>query len=321
MSQTHLPAQIDNRVSQLCELIRAGEHGTYWEYSFSTYSNTATILYGDKKFSRFLMEWVGAKQGALKSAPDFKLYNIPLWRLINNSGLGANILETEVGLILVADDSISLADSIPRLRGLIDLYKFYSKLYKVEFAFHKTDLAVFGNKSVLHEAKNDTSLKIRNERLIFNERNEHLGLWQCSNIKETAMFNVQNRLNKTDKKMFNMMGKTLGRCYGIDTHTARTLYNVCIKPSMLAGLQALHLTNDSLALLTQYEECIMRKVFKQRELASVTPLYFFWNMEPVEVTLHKMIFSLYYGIWRDTTSPTCTISKKISDNKGLNGQY
>ena len=65
----------------------------------------------------------------------------------------------------------------------------------------------------------------------------------------------------------------------------------------------------------------MRKVFKQRELASVTPLYFFWNMEPVEVTLHKMIFSLYYGIWRDNTSPTCTISKKISDNKGLNGQY
>ena len=100
-----------------------------------------------------------------------------------------------------------------------------------------------------------------------------------------------------------MMGKTLGRCYGIDTSTARTLYNVCIKPSMLAGLQALHLTNDSLELLTKYEQAIMRKVFKQRELASVTPLYFFGNMEPVEITLHKMIFSLFYGMWRDTTSP------------------
>ena len=79
---------------------------------------------------------------------------------------------------------------------------------------------------------------------------------------------------------------------------------------MLAGLQALNLTNESLELLVKYEENIIRKVFKQRDLASTTPLYFFWNVEPVEITMHKMIFSLFYGIWRDTTSPTCKISKK-----------
>ena len=72
------------------------------------------------------MEWVSAKQGALKSAPDFKLYNIPLWRLIENSGLGAVILETSVGLILVADDSISLAKDKAQLKGIIELYEYYT---------------------------------------------------------------------------------------------------------------------------------------------------------------------------------------------------
>ena len=162
-----------DRTSQLYELRRAKEHGKFWEYSFRTYENTATILYGDKKWSKYLMEWVGAKQGALKSAPDFKLYNIPLWRLIENSGLGAVIFETSVGLILVADDSISLAQDAARLKGIIELYEFYSKLYDVEFAFHKTDLAVFGDKKTAREMRADPDLKIGGEKLIFHARNEH----------------------------------------------------------------------------------------------------------------------------------------------------
>ena len=191
-----------DRTSQLYELKRAKEHGKYWEYSLRTYENTATILYGDKKWSKYLMEWVGAKQGALKSAPDFKLYNIPLWRLIENSGLGAVILETSVGLILVADDSISLAKDKAQLAGVIEFYEYYSKLYDVEFAFHKTDLAVFGDKKTAKEMRTDPDLKIGGEKLIFNDRNEHLGLWQCTDIKETAMVNVRHRLDKTNKKMF-----------------------------------------------------------------------------------------------------------------------
>ena len=130
------------------------------------------------------MEWVGAKQGALKSAPDFKLYNIPLWRLIENSKMCAVILETSVGLILVADDSISLAQDKIRLKGIIELYEHYSKLYDVKFAFHKTDLAVFGDKKAKVEMQLDETIKIGGERLIFNEKNEHLGLWQCTDIKK-----------------------------------------------------------------------------------------------------------------------------------------
>ena len=45
-----------DRTSQLYKLIRAGEHGKYWEYSFRTYTGTATVLYGDKKFSKLLVE-------------------------------------------------------------------------------------------------------------------------------------------------------------------------------------------------------------------------------------------------------------------------
>ena len=83
---------------------------------------------------------------------------------------------------------------------------------------------------------------------MFNKRNEHLGLWQCTDIKETAEVNVKHRLNKTDKKTFKMMGTSLGKAPGMGLDTSKFLYNTNIKPSMIAGIQAIHITNESLKM-------------------------------------------------------------------------
>ena len=43
----------------------------------NTYKGTRAIIKGDNKFTKVIVDDIGAK----KSAPDFKLYNIPLNKL------------------------------------------------------------------------------------------------------------------------------------------------------------------------------------------------------------------------------------------------
>jgi len=155
-----------DRISQLYEAIRAGEFGKYFEYTCNTYTGTITVLKGDKRFTELIMDWIGARQGALKSAPDFKLYNIPLGKLIKDSGLGFKCYGTDVGLLLVADDSMSLVPDKESLMALIDLYVWYSKNYAVDFAFNKTVLNVFGDPKLLEDLKNDPNVNKRGEALI-----------------------------------------------------------------------------------------------------------------------------------------------------------
>ena len=60
--------------------------------------------------------------------------------------------------------------------------------YDVKFAFHKTDLAVFGDRKTKAEMQTDKTLKIGGERLIFNEKNEHLGLWSILHYAMERLF-------------------------------------------------------------------------------------------------------------------------------------
>ena len=57
-----------------------------------------------------------------------------------------------------------------------------------------------------------------------------------------------------------MMGASLGKQAGMSLDTSRYLYKVCIKPSMTAGLQAIDITNESLKMLENYEESMMRAI-------------------------------------------------------------
>ena len=127
-----------DRISQLYELSNAGEFGKFLEYSINTYKRTILVIKGDKEFTEIIEDKIGAKQGAKKSAPDFKLYNIPLDKLIKDSNLGYKCFGIDVGLLLVADDSMSIVQDIEALKAIINLYVWYSKNYAVNFAFNKT---------------------------------------------------------------------------------------------------------------------------------------------------------------------------------------
>ena len=66
------------REAQLYELKQAGETEGIWLYSLATYDNTWTVLREGPEYSELIREERGSRQGAKKSAPDYKLYNKPL---------------------------------------------------------------------------------------------------------------------------------------------------------------------------------------------------------------------------------------------------
>ena len=239
--------------------------GKFLEYNINTYKRTILVIKGDKEFTEIIEDKIGAKQGAKKSAPDFKLYNIPLDKLIKNSNLGYKCYGIDVGLLLVADDSMSIIPDIDSLKAIINLYVWYSKNYAVNFTFNKTIINVFGRDDILEKIKNDPSININGNIPLFDEITDHLGLKVCQNTKITAITNVKLRIEKTNKKtllIINNLTATRRKILKIDT--ARTLYTTYIKPSLISGLNALVLDEISKKALIDHEKYLLRKIFKFR---------------------------------------------------------
>ena len=309
-----------DRISQIYELILAGEFGKYLSYSYNTYTGTITLIKGENEFTDIIIEWIGARQGALKSAPDFKLYNIPLHRLINTSNLGFKIFKTDVGLLLVADDSMSLVKDNESLLALIELYVWYSFNYAVDFAFSKTVLNVFGLKEVLKDLKKDEKVNINGQKPLFDEITDHLGLKVCQDTKLTPLTNVQNRIEKTNNKTF-VIHRNLYSAKTIPSlNTSRNLYLTYIRPSLTSGLNALVLDKPAISELAQYEKELLRALFKCRDKATVKPLYKILGIEPIEINLKLHVLTLFHNLWTMKENEAFTICKMILE-KECKGPY
>ena len=61
----------------------------------------------------------------------FKVYSVPLYRLLKGSGCGTEIAGHDWAMIAVADDAISVTDSREKFQIISDIYTLYSKEYGV----------------------------------------------------------------------------------------------------------------------------------------------------------------------------------------------
>ena len=135
-----------SRACQMYELYNAGERSKIWLYSKHTYTNTWTVIKKGSNYSDMVEELCGSKQGGVKSAVDYKSYNSPLYKLIQWSGLGLELKKKRYGSIIVADDALSLTNTIQEMQGIIELYAYFAKIYSVEYCVKKTIVNLFGTK-------------------------------------------------------------------------------------------------------------------------------------------------------------------------------
>ena len=157
----------------------------------------------------------------------------------------------------------------------------------------------------------------------YHEKSDHLGHIVCQDISITAKENVQHRLTKTSRSAFQIMNKSVTKgVTGLNIKTSTKLYTTYLRPSMVAGLNALVLDDECLKMLQEYEDAFIRGIMKSlRSNSSTKPLHLLLGLEPITSVLHKSCFSLFHNIWTHKGNPTHNLCKNILLNNNLKGKY
>ena len=288
------------REAQMYECYKAGEKGKVWLYSDATYKETFTVLKdGIKKLGKLIKEEKGSRQGGIKSAPDFKVYYLLLERLIRRADIGYQIdgLDEKLYLQLVADDSMSWVSSEEELQAVIALFEYYAEKYKMQFCFPKTLINVYGKKEDVDRIRSSKNIKVAGNPPNFPEEAIHLGLTQCQDNSKTEIVNVKKAIRKTTTKLMTMFGNRFASNAPLRMKLNKLMWNTYLKPTLLTGLNALVVKDDSLAELEKFQETVVRRMFKVREKASIQPLLEISGIEPISAALHKQVLSLFYNFW------------------------
>ena len=305
------------REAQLYECYRAGEKGKIWLYSDATYSETYTVIKDSiKKIGNLIKEEKGSRQGGVKSAIDFKIYYLMLDRLIRWADLGYKVdeMDEKLYLQLVADDSMSWVSTPEELQAVIELFELYADRYKMEFCFPKTLINCYGKKEEVDAIRSSTNIKIAGNKPNFPEESLHLGLLQCQDNSKTEIINVRQRKKKTGAKLMTMFGDRFASDIPLRMSLNKTIWNTYLKPTLLTGLSALVIKDDSMRELKQFQDTVIRRMFKVRNKASVTPLMEMAGIENIEASLHKQVFSLFYNFWLNPKTPSSKLIKTILEN-------
>ena len=97
--------------------------------------------------------------------------------------------------------------------------------------------------------------------------------------------NVENRLDKTEKKIF------MTKCPNIisDRHLPFTytqkMHRTFIKPSITSGLSALTLKGNHITKLMNFEKKLIRHMFSLRKKSPIYQLYLLLGLEPISDNL------------------------------------
>ena len=303
------------RSNQLFELLRSGESTKMFDYSDATYRNTTVYMKGGKEISMMIVENIGAPQGGKKSAPDFKGYNQPLIRVIDNSGIGYSLMihrgqkdhtnkvspdgiEKEVfGIILVADDSLAMATSEAEIMAIIHAYEKYAEEYFLDFAFSKVILNVYGDKKALARHKEEKVITINGHQPIYADESVHLGTIVCADPKKTNMANIQNRIRATNAKLFHLLGTVVNTKRTLSQELQREAYLTYIRSSLKSTLECFPFKDSEMKVLLDYEKKQVRNIFKYHKRSKVTPAYLYLGMAPIDAVIHMDMFSLFHNIW------------------------
>ena len=218
----------------------------------------------------------------------------------------------------MADDALSLTNTIQEMQGIIELYAYFAKIYSVEYCVKKTIVNLFGTKEDKETLMN-SDLQIGGVKPLFDESSVHLGLWLSEDLAKVAEINVDHRIKKTDNKLFGSLRNVIWDKTGHSTlETKIQLYTSLLRPSLLSGLNALCITGIQLKRLKFWEEWLLRKIFGLKENASTCGIYINTHLLPIEGHLHKSVLSLFYNAWLNKENPVVDVIKETMNDKDEN---
>ena len=306
------------RDCQLYELKQAGETEGIWLYSYSTYTNTWTVLRNGKAYSRLIREDRGSKQGAGKSAPDYKVYNKPLHNMITTSNLGIVEEGIPLGSVMVADDGLSILEDQEDVRQVGTIYAAFSTIYCVQFCFDKTIINVIGNDKDKENLKN-SGIKIGGVDPHYDPVSVHIGLIMCEDLTTTERQNVEHRIKKTRNIMYghlrNIIWGTDRRADTPNIEVRKKLYESLLRPSLTSGLNVFKLGQNERKDLEDLEKVVIKTMMTVRPNGSHKIIYKLLGQLPIRAHLDKGVLSLLHNVWFNSSNPIHDLIKKSIGGK------
>ena len=166
--------------------------------------NTDVILSANGAFSQRFSEWAGGAQGSIRAPGAWKVYSVPLARMIESSGIGAKFYGLDFGLALVADDSLALTTSEHRFNLMSNIYERYAREFDIIYEFSKLELNLWGVKDAYNKAN---GLKFGGHTHTDSTESTHVGVQVCQDQKKSVTQNVNRRLAKTNSRVWSLMSK------------------------------------------------------------------------------------------------------------------
>ena len=249
----------------------------------------------------------------MSSPRAWSVYCVPLAERLKNAGVGATIYNIDLGLLMVADDSLLLTMSETQYKIAEQVVAEYARDYYIIFENSKLNFNIWGTQSPREEAK---LLTFDGYQQVIAEESTHVGVEIVQDQTQSAVINVRKRVAKTNSRSWTFMNKcwTLDNAVNILVH--RELINTIVKPMLITGLQSLTISDNEFKPASHYQDVMIRRVIGQRTYAGTTPLELILQIKPLLGEFHKAILSLFYNLW-SVGGPALEFDKGILRDRTL----
>ena len=256
-----------------------GVSGRLWHLYDNLYQQIQSTVIWKGCQSTSFHEAQGIRQGGTTSADLYKAGKNKLLEILANTTT-CRIGHINAGALMVADDLAIAANSAHDLQHGVSIAELDSRRQRYCFNVDKTKIVSLNTK--------ETPSCLLNNAPVNNSICEtHLGIFR--NTRNSNKNTIDARIISARRAMYNIMGSGLHGLNGVSPEVAMVQYDTYVIPTLLYGLEALHLSDKDLEELSKFHRKNIRCIQHLPKSTAIPALHLLSGSPPVEVLLHIRI--------------------------------
>jgi hypothetical protein len=208
------------------------------------------------------MTTIGVKQGGPLSPRLFAIYIEKIVEIIDESGLGIEIGNLTINILLYADDIVLLAKNPADMQHMINLVETFGNSLEVKFNPTKTNYMVINGHLKQHQYLLNNALKMNDLGIEMVSTMKYLGNIVSKTLSNTD--HISNRIRLTAAAMFKL--NDCGYDESLDAMTIIQLYKTYGRTTLLYGLENLNLNIGETERVSTFEKTY-QKIIKIRAIS------------------------------------------------------
>ena len=233
-----------------------GVRGKLWRILKNIYAKVESCVLVNEERTEFFQILLGLRQGCILSPLLFDLFINDLVEEIRRSGLGVQVGNDKIGILLFADDIVLTAESEEDLQILMDITYQYSRKWRFTFNLNKSAVVIFQHRNARkaeckdEEKESSTHWRLGDARVAEVDMYKYLGM---EFDKGLTFLEFKRRMaDKARKNRALAMNMGLKRAR-LSVKAGINLWNSMVRPSLEYGAQVWGLGKWDPAELVQRE--------------------------------------------------------------------